>query len=96
MAESIDHESQPDWRDPSAYKVMTALGRRAWAWQWARRNDRLRTSLMPSSPAARFLRHDPPITVIAWPGDDTLARWGMHFRVTARLRFGGGVRRLAG
>ena len=96
MAESIDHESRPDWRDADAYKVMTARGRRAWAWQWVRRNDHFLTYRMPSILAPRFLRHDPPITVIAWPGDGTLARWGMHFRITAGFEPDGGVRRLAG
>lgn len=96
MAESIDHESRPDWRNAGAYKMMTAIDRRAWAWQWARRNDQLWMCGAPSMPVARFLRRNPPIAVIAWTGDDTLARWGMHFRTTAAFGPGGDVRRLAG
>ena len=97
MADGVDEEKCPNWRDPERYETMLALDRRAWAEQCVSRDrDFIAAVALVVPVSLNTLRRDPSITVVTLPRDHRLAAWGLHFRSVLGPSSGDELCRLAG
>lgn len=70
-----------DWRRRDAYDYTAALPRRAWAWEFLRRNGAYRRAWAEASAAVAIETPAPNLTVMTAGAElREIAHWGLFFR----------------
>lgn len=80
MADPRDAAARPDWRRPDAYAYTQGFTRRAWAWEFLRRNRSYQRSWSRASGSVAIETRPPHLTVLtARAQTSDLTRWGCSF-----------------
>jgi len=81
MVNSYAPGGEWDWRCDDAYDYTDVLPRRAWAWEFLRRDPDYRQAWSDVSTTVRIETLSPNLTVIAAGAEIAdMARWGLFFR----------------
>lgn len=81
MADVASAGDKQGWRQDARYRYTDTLPRRAWAWEFLRRNPDYRKTWADVSAAAKIEFPTPGLTRITASAElDELARWGIFFR----------------
>lgn len=92
MVDPHGPDDEQDWRRDGAYDYTDVLPRRAWAWEFLRRDPDYRQVWSDVSTTVRIETPSPSLTVITAGAElAEMARWGLFFRRPARA--GRGYRR---
>ncbi|WP_350090726.1 DUF6499 domain-containing protein [Thalassobaculum sp.] len=87
MTEANQTSGRPCWSDPESYGHTVSLPRRAWAWEFLRRNPDFRRDWADPAGAATEAAVSERMTVLrAGRAVDRLARWDVLFREVTRGR----------
>ena len=81
MVDPPNTNSVADWRRRAVYGYTAALPRRAWAWEFLRRNGTYRRAWAEASAAVAIETPAPNLTVMTAGAElREMAHWGLFFR----------------
>ncbi|MGE0333844.1 MAG: DUF6499 domain-containing protein [Gammaproteobacteria bacterium] len=85
MVDPQESGGKRDWRCEDAYAYADVLPRRAWAWEFLRRDPHFRQTWSDVSTTARIETPSPNLTMITAGAElAEMVRWGLFFRRPAR------------
>ena len=81
MVDPPNTSSVADWRSRAAYDYAAALPRRAWAWEFLRRDSDYRRAWAEASATVAIETPAPNLTVMTAGAElRHMAHWGLFFR----------------